>query len=434
MRFVIIKTTVGTWEACQQYWPAHLEYLESLRERQTLVSAGTFDDRSGGILVIEAGTLEEAISLARRDPLVAAGVDACQVRGWVPTLPRGAEAKEGPQLPLFDAKAPSLVPLHPTDGFRVVDASTDPRYAELRTMCFPQANIAPGDPVRTDYLRRRARRGLHKLVLLFEEQVVGQLEYATPEVSGLAIDGPGVAIIHCLWVIDAYTGLDGGRQLLAAAAESSGARSLATVAYNAALPSLPRSFFERHGFAVVDQIDTGRFSGSTPIVAYLLWRPLQADAPPPTWNRTQFLDGVEFCPRYPWMFGKRLYWGDHFEYHGLLVKEGLRRPELLHQLPCLAIQRTDKWTVYKVGIPAIDLHRALDLIQSALLSEPTYYAHIYGGEQMIIIYPDRVFRVTMEPSSWAEAIRYGVERGIPEEELVFRPSEFKGSPITPSAG
>jgi uncharacterized protein YciI len=427
MKFVILKTTVGTREAYQQQLATHLEYLKDLRRKQMLLSAGTFDDRAGGMMLVEATGLEEAIDVARRDPLVEAGVDTYLVRGWVPTGGDRTEGTDGDQTPSLDPSrsGPLLAP-DTEEGFRVVDASSSQRHADVMTTCLPPSLIPLDDPTRADYLRRAAGRGLRKLLLLHEKQIAGQIEFCPPEASGLPVDAPGSAVVHCLWVVEAYTGLDGGRLLLASCAEASQAASLVTVAYNTKLPWMSRGFFEKQGFVVVDQVETGRFLGDTPIVAYLLWRPLSPTARPPSWDKTRFLEGVDFCPRYPWMAGKRLFWGGSFAFHGVLVKEGLRRPELLSQFPCLATQRTEKWTLVKFGVPAAALHSALDLIQTALIAEPTYYAHLSNGDQMFIIYPDRVFAVSSDRNSWAEAIRYGVERGVPEEELVFSAQLFKG--------
>jgi hypothetical protein len=231
-------------------------------------------------------------------------------------------------------------------------------------------------------------------------------------------------VIHCLWIEDAYSGLDGGQLLLAACAERSGARSLATIGFSSALPWLARSYFEQQGFTAIDQCATGRFYGSTPIVAYLLWRPLVEGAQPPSWDRERLALGVSFCPGYPWLAGKRLYWGSRFDYHGVLVKEGLRRPALLDQLPILDSRRTGPWTLVKFGVPAADLNGALELVQAALISEPTYYSQIYSADRLIVVFPDRIFHATPDRASWSEAVRYGREKGIPEEELVFVPNLF----------
>jgi uncharacterized protein YciI len=426
MKFVIMKTTVGTREAYQLHLAAHLAYLEELRARNRLLGAGSYDDRSGGLLFVEVVGLEEALEIAQRDPLVEAGVESYQVRGWTQTNTSDAAALPGePSIAAPPSASSGPIEPHPSEeSFRVVDAESDARFATILETCLPGAALASGDPVRSDYLRRAGGRGLKKLLLLHEDKIAGQLELAPPEASGLPISGEGVTVIHCLWVSDAYSGLDGGQLLLAACSERTKAASLATIAFNATLPWMPRSYFERQGFAAIDQLATGRFYGNTPIVAYLMWRPLLPDVPAPSWDRSLIPEGLLFCPRYPWLAGKRLYWGDHYDYFGVLVTEGLRRPGLLDQLPVLETRRTEPWTLVKFGLPSADLMSALELIQASLIADPTYYAQVYNAERLIIVYPDRIFHATADRASWAEAIRYGRDKGIPEDELVFVPNLF----------
>lgn len=425
MKFVIWKTTVGDREEHQRKLEVYRSYLELLHRQNLLITAGTFDDRSGGMLLVETEGLEQAIELARRDPMVQAGIDRYQVRGWIPALgddnelngffgPTAMPADTGPiQIPLFE------------ENFQVIEAAEHPQHARLLTQCLGSKNIDPEDQLRKTYLRKAESRGFEKLVLVYDEKVIGQIEFAPPEACGFPIDGKSLTVINCLWVLDAYRGLEAGRRLLAACAERTGSESLATVAFNDDLPWLARSFYMNQGFVVVDQVETGRFFGNTPIVAYLLWRVLSPGALPPIWDRKKLLEGVSFCPGYPWLQGRRLYWGQEFDYHGMLVKEGLRRPEVLNQLPCLATHRADRWTFVKLGVPQSDLNRAVELIQAALLDEPVYFAHLYGDSKLVVIFPDRVFRISRDPFSWEEAIRYGIDLGIPEEELVFHPSSFE---------
>jgi uncharacterized protein YciI len=423
MRFVILKTMVGDREAFARHLQAHHRYVESLSRRNLLVLAGTFDDRSGGMLLVEADGLEQAIAIAREDPLVQAGVERYRVRGWTQTF-------DGEGTPVVDSQQMNLplqhidtgpITLPPSaENFRVIDVASHPRHAELMARCFAADEIADDAPARRGYLRQ-SEQGLRKLLLLHGDEVAGQIEFAPPEAAGLPIEGKRLTVINCLWVLDAYTGLGGGCHLLAACAESVDSSSLATIAFNAAVPWLSRGFFERQGFVVVDQVDTGRFFGNTPLVAYLLWRPLGEGSIPPTWDTPALLDGVSFCPGYPWLYGKRLYWGHHFDYHGSVVWEGLRRPEVINHFPQLARQRVGNWTLVKVGVPEADLPRAVDLLQAALMDEPTYFAHLWSHERMVIIFPSMVFEVTRDPRSWTDALQYGLDRSIPREELVFDP-------------
>lgn len=430
MKYIIVKTVVGDRSAYQRALGEHLEYLRRLQRRSVLVEAGNFDDRSGGMMLVECAGLEQAIAIAREDPLVVAGLERYQVHGFQVALgdDQGLKVATTPPIKPVDT-SPLLAPPPEEDNFKVVGVKHHPQRDELMTRCLAPGEIGEDDPIRLGYLRLAGHCGLDKLLLLHDDQVAGQIEFAPPEASGLPLKGEGLMVVHCLWVLDAFTGLEGGPRLLAACAARPEVQSLATVAYNHNLPWMSCGFFERQGFIALDQVETGRFFEDTPIVAYLMWRPVTPDAEQPTWDRDALLSGVDFCPGYPWMFGKRIYWGQRYSHRAVLVREGLRRPEVLQQLPVLGKHRTDNWTIVEVGVPGEDLHRATELIQSSLIDEPTYFCHLYRDDEVIIIFPDRVFNATADPASWKEAIKYGVDKGVPREELIFAPlSEQKLAP------
>lgn len=63
--------------------PAHREYLKGLLDSGHLAISGPFTDDSGGLLVYEAETQEEAEALLRNDPFTKAGVFVSwTMRGW----------------------------------------------------------------------------------------------------------------------------------------------------------------------------------------------------------------------------------------------------------------------------------------------------------------------------------------------------------------
>ncbi|MCK5800168.1 MAG: hypothetical protein KAI47_23420 [Deltaproteobacteria bacterium] len=434
MIYVILTTTVGEQAGYIRHGGSHRDYLQHLDSEGVLIAAGPFDDHSGGMILVRAASMAQAIEIGSDDPRVIAGVDRFQVRQWNHET-FDALGLEEDDLTTESTALESDLGDDEAIPYEVVDAIESPDYAETVARCFAPKQIALGDPTRTDYLRRAHHRGLHKLLLRHEGEVIGQVEYAPPESAALPISGERVVVLHCLWVKDAFAGLDAGRQLLIAAAEANPeADSLATVAYNSELAWLPRSFFSRNGFITIDQIPTGRFFGDTQINAHLMWRPLRDGAARPNWNRTQLLEGVNFCPAYPWMSGKRLYWGHDFAYRAIIVREALRRPEILQRFPILGSQRVDAWNLVKVGIPAADLSRAVKLLQETLIEEPTYYTYVYAthGDELTVIFPEREFHVTRDSSTWDEAIAYGVDRGVPRDELVFTPFRFENEVFSDS--
>jgi hypothetical protein len=67
--------------------PAHREYLKGLLESGHLAISGPFIDDSGGLLIYETETLEEAEALLREDPFTKSGVFLnWTIRGWKPIM------------------------------------------------------------------------------------------------------------------------------------------------------------------------------------------------------------------------------------------------------------------------------------------------------------------------------------------------------------
>ncbi len=80
--FVYILRIVVERSVYEPHLPAHLEYLRTLDRQGNLVLSGPFTDRTGGMILLRAASLEEARAIAEADPLVVAGVDTYDLREW----------------------------------------------------------------------------------------------------------------------------------------------------------------------------------------------------------------------------------------------------------------------------------------------------------------------------------------------------------------
>ncbi len=115
------------------------------------------------------------------------------------------------------------------------------------------------------------------------------------------------------------------------------------------------------------------------------------------------------------------------EYHGIIVREGIRDPTVFQGMAVLGTKTGQNWTLLKVSVEAKAISRAIREIQSNLLTENgvPYYAHLYRSEELIIVFPHRAFHVSPDENSWREAISYGESLGVPRAELDFRPCRFR---------
>ncbi|GAA3312518.1 YciI family protein [Ectobacillus funiculus] len=60
----------------------HREFLQNLKETQTLIAAGGFEDQTGGAYVVQADSLEDARSIITGDPMNQENESVYIIREW----------------------------------------------------------------------------------------------------------------------------------------------------------------------------------------------------------------------------------------------------------------------------------------------------------------------------------------------------------------
>lgn len=60
-------------------------------------------------------------------------------------------------------------------------------------------------------------------------------------------------------------------------------------------------------------------------------------------------------------------------------------------------------------------------IQSLMKPSDKWYAHYFRAEELIVVFREAVFHVNTDPRTWGEAIDYGINHGIPAQQLDFKP-------------
>lgn len=156
---------------------------------------------------------------------------------------------------------------------------------------------------RREYLELSVRRGFHKKLVILDNEVVGQIEYAPAGVSGYPISGERIIVMHCIWVLRRAKGHNLGKRLLAdMIASENHASSFATIALKDHWsPWLKREQMEKLGFGSIDSmkvVHTAKHRGQC-FELHLMWLPAEKRANPPTWDRPSILKGVDFCLAHP---------------------------------------------------------------------------------------------------------------------------------------
>jgi periplasmic divalent cation tolerance protein len=115
------------------------------------------------------------------------------------------------------------------------------------------------------------------------------------------------------------------------------------------------------------------------------------------------------------------------DYHGIIIKQSLRDRSILDAVEILGKRTAKDWTMLRVLVRAGQFKNVLKLVQDNLLTENKvpYYAHFYNHQELIAVFPDRIFYVKPDKKTWGPVARYGKSLGIPERELDFKPSRFE---------
>jgi uncharacterized protein YciI len=88
MSFFVLEYRYADLDARARVRPDHLAYLKALHESGTVVLAGPVGDGSGAMMVLQAGSEEEARQVIQGDPYTAAGVGVDHLlRPWNVVVP-----------------------------------------------------------------------------------------------------------------------------------------------------------------------------------------------------------------------------------------------------------------------------------------------------------------------------------------------------------
>lgn len=79
-RYVILLRRKPGADLSPELMKRHVEHLKRLEERGQLVLCGPFADRTGGMTIIKAESLEAATAVAEADPLVSSDMESYEVR------------------------------------------------------------------------------------------------------------------------------------------------------------------------------------------------------------------------------------------------------------------------------------------------------------------------------------------------------------------
>ncbi len=192
--------------------------------------------------------------------------------------------------------------MKPISEARILDITRNNAYKKYLYKC-----LAPIPFVeyrkRHKYLEAAIPKGFRKKLLIFNEEIVGQIEYASAEASYYPITGDCVIVMNCIWILRKAKGHKLGERLFTDMMKSEkDADGFATVALeNHWSPWLKKWQMEKLGFKSLDSVRVThklKHKGEC-FEIHLMWLPIAENSKPPTWDKQKLLDGVNPCIAHP---------------------------------------------------------------------------------------------------------------------------------------
>jgi len=192
--------------------------------------------------------------------------------------------------------------MRPNSKVKIIDITRNSDYEKYLYKCLAPMPFRKYKK-RKKYLESAIPKGFHKKLLLLNDEVVGQIEFAHAEASGYPINGDNIIVMNCIWVLRRAKGHNLGQQLFRDMIESEkNAAGFATIALeNHWSPWLKKEQMEKLGFRSIDTITVEHKTKHVRecFQIHLMWLPRGKNAKPPTWDKDKIFEGEEFCMAHP---------------------------------------------------------------------------------------------------------------------------------------
>lgn len=205
---------------------------------------------------------------------------------------------------------------------KIIDITRDKNYEKYLYRCLAPMPFKKYKS-RNEYLKKAIDRGFHKKLLIFNNEIAGQIEYAPPEASGYPIMGDNIIVLNCIWVLRKAKGHAFGKTLLEDMLKSEkAAAGFATIGLeNHWSPWFKKQQMEKLGFASIDSIKVSHKTKRREQVfsIHLMWMPMKEKVKFPEWDKQKLLQGETFCLAHP-LYRPQTFRGNILEEKDMLFK------------------------------------------------------------------------------------------------------------------
>lgn len=118
-------------------------------------------------------------------------------------------------------------------------------------------------------------------------------------------------------------------------------------------------------------------------------------------------------------------------HHGILLDAEFEDKDFLNTFKIFAKRKDVKndWICFGIEIESGRIKQTIATIQKNLREDAPFYAHLYNGKELIVVFKEKVFRVSLDKKTWKPLKEYGsTVLKIPYEQLDFWPTTFEEEP------
>jgi hypothetical protein len=120
------------------------------------------------------------------------------------------------------------------------------------------------------------------------------------------------------------------------------------------------------------------------------------------------------------------------EYHGIIINLSQKDKSIFNTVEVIGKRKFlfGLITLYKVKVSPGNIDNVIKAFQTNMsdrifLRKQEFYFHFYRGNELVIVFKNKIFKASPDKSTWSDAITYGIQLKIPENQLDFIPNKFE---------
>jgi hypothetical protein len=93
-------------------------------------------------------------------------------------------------------------------------------------------------------------------------------------------------------------------------------------------------------------------------------------------------------------------------YLGIIIEQSLKDITIINDYTLIAHKQVGNWRLFLVSVPANEVEGHLKKLQESMIdiSDDCWYAHFFSQETMVVVYQSTLFKTTIFPKDWDDAI------------------------------